>query len=97
MLVGIALGSAVFTSVRLSVHATIDSFSRSMNLVTGNCDFSLIRPGGRVPDTLVATMMGHTSVQSASPVLSASPALSAVQVLPALPALLVCSELAVAG
>ena len=70
VLIGIALGSAVFTSVRLSVHATLDSFSRSMDRITGSSDISLVQPGGRVPDTLVTALMRHSAVQSASPILT---------------------------
>ena len=70
VLLGIALGAAVFTSVRLAVHATLDSFSRSMNLIAGDSDWTLIRPGGRVPDRLLAALMRHPAVQTASPVLS---------------------------
>ena len=50
VVLGIALGAAVFTSVRLSVHATIDSFSRSMDRIAGRSDLVLFRPGGRVPE-----------------------------------------------
>jgi putative ABC transport system permease protein len=70
VLLGIALGASVFTSVRLAVHATVDSFSRSMDLIAGDSDWTLIRPGGRVPDHLVATLLRHPAVQTASPVLS---------------------------
>ena len=48
VLVGIALGAAVFTSVRLAVYASLDSFTKSMDLVAGRADHSLIRPGGYV-------------------------------------------------
>lgn len=71
VLLGIALGAAVFTSVRLAVHATLDSFSRSMDRIAGHADLTLVRPGGRVPDSLVATLMRHPAVRTASPVLSA--------------------------
>lgn len=71
VLLGIALGAAVFTSVRLAVHATLDSFSRSMDQITGNSDLTLVRPGGRVPDRLVSILMRHPVVRTASPVLSA--------------------------
>jgi putative ABC transport system permease protein len=70
VLLGIALGAAVFTSVRLAVHATIESFSRSMDIIAGTGDYTLVRPGGRVPDTLVATLLRHPAVRAASPVLS---------------------------
>ena len=71
VLVGIALGASVFTSVRLAVHATLDAFSRSMNQIAGATDLSLVSPGGRVPDRLVAILNRHPAVQTASPVLSA--------------------------
>ena len=71
VLLGIALGAAVFTSVRLAVQATMDSYSRSMDLIAGSSDLTLFRPGGRVPDTLVASLMQHPFVHTASPVLSA--------------------------
>jgi putative ABC transport system permease protein len=71
VLIGIALGAAVFTSVRLAVHATLDSFARSMDLIAGDSDLTLVRPGGRIPDTLVPALMQHPAVRTASPVLSA--------------------------
>jgi len=71
VLCGIALGAAVFTSVRLSIHASIDSFTRSMQLITGRADRVLIQPGGRVPEDLVPRLLMHPAVESASPVLSA--------------------------
>ena len=71
VLLGIALGAAVFTSVRLAVHATVESFARSMDQIAGNSDLTLVRPGGRVPDTLVSALMRHSAVRAASPVLSA--------------------------
>ena len=70
VLIGIALGAAVFTSVRLSVHATLDSFTRSMDRMIGNSEISLVRLGGRVPDTLVDALMRFPGVESASPILS---------------------------
>ena len=70
VLVGIALGAAVFTSVRLSVHATLDAFSSSMDRITGSSDICLVQPGGRVPDTLVAKLMRHPAVHRASPILT---------------------------
>jgi len=71
VLLGIALGAAVFTSVRLAVHATLDSFTRSMNRIAGGSDLTLIRPGGRVPEQLVAALINHPAVRAASPLLSA--------------------------
>ena len=70
VLFGIALGAAVFTSVRLSVHASLESFSKSMDLITGKAEMVLIQPGGRVPEGLVAGLLRHPAVKTASPLLS---------------------------
>ena len=70
VLFGIALGAAVFTSVRLSIHASLDSFSKSMDLITGRADLVLIQPGGRVPEQLIAGLLRHPAVKTASPLLS---------------------------
>ena len=70
VLFGIALGAAVFTSVRLSIHASLDSFTRSMDLIAGKADRVLSQPGGRVPEKLVPIVVGHPSVKNASPMLS---------------------------
>ncbi|MGD8660222.1 MAG: hypothetical protein PVH37_09830, partial [Desulfobacterales bacterium] len=70
VLVGIALGAAVFTSVRLSIHASLDSFSRSMELISGRADRVLVRPGGTVPEQLVAELLKHPLIETVSPLLS---------------------------
>lgn len=70
VLLGIALGASVFTSVRLAADASLRSFSRSMDLVAGNADRVVARPGGRVPEDLTAELAAHPAVQAASPVLS---------------------------
>ncbi len=62
VLMGIALGAAVFSSVRLSVKATIDSFSQSMDRIAGLSELVLIRPGGRIPDHLVSDLILHPDV-----------------------------------
>ncbi len=70
VLLGIALGAAVFTSVRLAVNASVDSFSQSMDVITGKADKVVIRPGGRVPEGLVVDLLRHPSVQAASPLMT---------------------------
>ena len=70
VLCGIALGAAVFTSVRLSVNASLDSFSRSMDLFAGRADRVVIRPGGYVPEEIIAVILRHPAIRSASPVMS---------------------------
>lgn len=70
VLVGVALGAAVFASVRIAVHASLDSFTRSMDLVTGRADHTITRPGGRVPEDLIAPLLQNPAVHAASPFLS---------------------------
>jgi putative ABC transport system permease protein len=70
VLLGIALGASVFTSVRLSINASLDSFTRSMDQITGSADRVLIRPGGRVPEELISTLLRHSTVDTASPLLT---------------------------
>ena len=70
VLFGIALGAAVFTSVRLSIHASLDSFTKSMDLITGRAERVLFQPGGRVPEQLIAGLLRHPAVKNASPLLS---------------------------
>ena len=70
VLVGVALGAAVFGSVRIAVHASLDSFTRSMDVVAGRADHTVTLPGGRVAEELVGRLLQHPSVQTASPFLS---------------------------
>ncbi len=70
VLFGIALGAAVFTSVRLSIHASLESFSNSMDLITGRAERVISRPGGRVPEELVTALLRHPAVKNASALLS---------------------------
>jgi putative ABC transport system permease protein len=71
VLTGIALGAAVFTSVRLSVNASVMAFTQSMDLFAGKADKVLIRPGGRVPEHILNRLLALPGVKSASPLLSA--------------------------
>lgn len=70
VLLGIALGAAVFTSVRIAINASMDSFSRSVDLLSGKADRVVIKPGGRVPEYLVAQIAKHPAVRAVSPILS---------------------------
>ena len=70
VIVGIALGAAVFTSVRLSVDASLDSFTRSMDLISGKAEWTVTKPGGRLPENLVALLGAHPAVETASPLLT---------------------------
>ncbi|KPJ76285.1 MAG: hypothetical protein AMJ54_12175 [Deltaproteobacteria bacterium SG8_13] len=63
---GIALGASVFTSVRLSVHASLNSFTKSIDLITGRSDAVLSLPGGRVPEDLLPAVLQQPEVSHAS-------------------------------
>ena len=65
VLFGIALGAAVFTSVRLSIHASLDSFTKSMDLIAGRADLVLSQPGGRVSEQLIPGLLRHQAVKNA--------------------------------
>jgi putative ABC transport system permease protein len=70
VLVGIALGAAVFTSVRLSINASLDSLKKSMGLIAGRADLVLIRPGGYVDEDLISSLLKHPAIRGASPFLA---------------------------
>jgi putative ABC transport system permease protein len=70
VLVGIALGAAVFTSVRLSINASLDSFTKSVDLIAGRADLVLIRPGGYVDENLISALLRHPAIKAASPFLT---------------------------
>ena len=70
VLFGIALGAAVFTTVRLAADASLDSFTASMDLLSGKADWVVVRPGGRISEDLVAKLKGHPAVAVASPLIT---------------------------
>ena len=70
VLFGIALGAAVFTSVRLAVDASLDAFTRSMDLISGKAEWTVVKAAGRVPECLVAKLRRHPAVEAASPLIS---------------------------
>ena len=67
VLAGIALGSSVFTSVRVAVNASLDSFTRSVDTLAGKSDWTVLRPGGRVPESLISALIKHPAVKTLSP------------------------------
>lgn len=76
VLFGIAMGAAVFTSVRLAVDASMDSFTRTFDLLSGQADCTVVRSGGRVTEELVATLWSQAAVEAASPLNSSYVAVS---------------------
>ncbi len=70
VVLGIALGAAVFTSVRISVHASLDAFNRSMAHVAGAAEQVAVQPGGYVSETAIPILAHHPAVSRFSPVLT---------------------------
>jgi len=70
VLFGIALGAAVFTSVRLAVHASLYSFVRSMDFFAGSAEKVLVRPGGYLPEGVLSVLFEHPAVKDYSPLLT---------------------------
>ncbi len=69
VVLGIALGAAVFTSVRIAVDASLDAFTRSVDAISGRADRVVTLPGGRVPEDLVARLRAIPGV-TAAPVMT---------------------------
>ena len=70
VLAGIALGAAVFTSVRLSVDASLASFASTVDRLSGKADRVVVAQGRGVPETLVARLLRHPGMRAASPVMT---------------------------
>jgi putative ABC transport system permease protein len=71
VLLGIGLGAAVFTSVRLATNASVQSFSNSIDAISGKADRTIVKPGGRVPENIVADLLSAPEIRAASPLLTA--------------------------
>lgn len=70
VVLGIGLGAAIFTSVRLAVEASVASFASSIDTLYGKSDRVVTVPGGRVPETVVPMLLRSPAVRTASPVIS---------------------------
>ncbi len=68
---GVALGAAVFGSVRLAIHTSVAAFSRSADLIAGSADGVVVNPGGFVPETWVSQLIKREEVTAAAPFLRA--------------------------
>ncbi len=67
---GIAVGAAVFTGVRLSIHTCLDSLTLGMDRLAGKTEAIARAPGGRLPEELAAALFSHPLVETASPVMT---------------------------
>ena len=70
VLLGIALGAAVFTCVRIAVDASLQSFTKSMSAFTGQTEQVIFRPGGYLDESVLKTVLAEPAVAGASPVLT---------------------------
>ncbi len=70
VLIGIGLGAAVFTSVRLATNASVQSFENGMDAISGRADRTVTCPGGGVPEGLVPVLLGSRDLAAASPLMS---------------------------
>lgn len=70
VLLGISLGAAVFTSVRLATNASVQSFANSVDAISGKADRTVVLPGGRVPEELIRSLLHSPDIRAASPLSS---------------------------
>jgi putative ABC transport system permease protein len=71
VLVGISLGAAVFTSVRLATNASVQSFANGMDAISGRAERTVTLPGGRLPEELVSVLFRSPDLIAVSPLMSA--------------------------
>jgi putative ABC transport system permease protein len=69
VLLGVALGAAGFSGVRLAVDASMNSFATGMDHFAGKAEAVVLSPGAKVPDALVAEILKLPETAAAAPVL----------------------------
>ncbi|MCF8109244.1 MAG: ABC transporter permease [Desulfohalobiaceae bacterium] len=70
VLLGVSLGAAVFTSVRLSVDASMNALDSSLKAISGPADWVVSSPGRRLPDSVISTLARDDRVLELAPMLS---------------------------
>ena len=70
VLLGISLGAAVFTSVRLATNASVQSFANGIDAISGRADRTVTCPGGRLPEELVSVLLNSPDIIAASAFMS---------------------------
>lgn len=65
---GVALGVAVFVSIRLANHSAMSSFADTVDAVTGRANLSVAGTANGFPDSLFAVVALHPGVEAAAPV-----------------------------
>ncbi|WP_045218255.1 FtsX-like permease family protein [Desulfonatronum thioautotrophicum] len=69
VLLGVAVGAAVFAGVRLAIDASSRNLTQGMDLIAGNADFVVTGQGGLVPARITAELLTDPAVYAAVPVL----------------------------
>ncbi len=70
VLLGVGLGAALFTGVRLAANVSMESFSTGMDRFAGTADAVVTADAGPVADGLVGELLKRPEVAAATPVLS---------------------------
>lgn len=65
---GIALGVAVFVSIRLANHSAMTSFADTVDAVTGRANLSVQSAADGFADSLFVTLARHPGVEAAAPI-----------------------------
>lgn len=65
---GVALGVAVFVSIRLANHSAMASFADTVDAVTGRANLCVQSASDGFPDSLFAIVARHPGVEAAAPV-----------------------------
>ncbi len=69
VLLGVAIGAAVFAGVRLAIDASSRNLTQGMDLIAGNADVVVTGQGGLVPARTTAALLTDPGVHAAVPVL----------------------------
>ena len=67
-IVGIALGVAVFISIRISIHSALDAFRSTVDHVAGKTHLEVTLPGKGFDETLFLPIKKTEGVLAATPV-----------------------------
>jgi putative ABC transport system permease protein len=66
---GLALGVSVFVSIHLTVGASIQSFRRTVQAVSGKAEWQLLAEGRELDERLFSRVKTHPTVAAAAPVI----------------------------
>ncbi len=70
-LLGVALGVAVFVSIRLANHSALSSFSDTVDAVAGKANLQIAGDSGGFDETVLSRLQGIPGLQATAPVVQA--------------------------